>query len=68
LKETCIGLNHDNGPIRQGFDWLIKHIEYNYENLKSRIEEDVKKQKSREEKEKKEKADKVKQQRKPIMR
>ena len=49
--------------IKTGFDWLIKHIENEYEKLKERVDKESEEQKSQESKEKQEKLQRVKERR-----
>ena len=52
LKETCAaikGIDKNVVPsLKIGFEWLIKHIDANYAELKERVDTDFSEQRNRE--------------------
>lgn len=50
--------------LKTGFDWLVKYIGIHFEELQSRIEEDVKKQRHAESLVRREKSDRLRSTRK----
>lgn len=67
IKETCqasLGTgNKLDDSIKFGFEWLLKYIVLKYDELKTRVDYDVKMQKNKESKIKLEKQEKIKQSR-----
>lgn len=63
IKEPCVaksGAGKQIDPsLKTGFDWLIKYIGMHFEELMSRIEEDVKRQRHNEMLLRREKSDRV---------
>jgi len=52
-----------NLELKTGFDWLLKHLTLNYEEMKNRIDIDTERQKIEESRIRKEKSDRVRQSR-----
>ena len=52
-----------DASLKTGFDWLIKHLKLNYDELKARTDIDVDRQKGEESRIRKEKSDRVRQSR-----
>lgn len=61
--ESCAALKgsgkNADAPLKVGFDWLMKHLVVNYEELKTRIDQDVQVQKGEESRIRRDKSDRV---------